>query len=244
MGGIEEKRYNTTEQAKENACLFKLMGETDDVLEKKEIREKIILLNAPLVKALLWRWLKCDNSRSRIRGIHSLKDFENEGMIGLIKAVDTFDITKNAQFSTYAYHMIRCEFHTCYNKLIFIYTRAEMRKTSVEQGRETTRVEQESAMTDSELIALREVKDTNQKDMLSLLIEYETPKVETMIKQVDERQSMLRYRVFKEYYMPEKNKANETLRTLGGKYNVSHEAIRLWLNECIYDLRKLNMIKV
>lgn len=69
-------------------------------LPNKEIREKIINHNLKLVLSIVKRY--------KNRNV-DLDDLFQVGCIGLIKAIDNFDVNRNIQFSTYAYHFISGE---------------------------------------------------------------------------------------------------------------------------------------
>lgn len=64
---------------------------------RTDLREKFLLANARLVLSAVQRF---DNTRE------SPDDLFQVGMIGLIKALDNFDVTLNVRFSTYAIPMI------------------------------------------------------------------------------------------------------------------------------------------
>lgn len=64
---------------------------------KEELKEEFIKCNLRLVLSLVKRF----NSRT-----DNVDDLFQVGVVGLIKAIDNFDITQNVQFSTYAVPMI------------------------------------------------------------------------------------------------------------------------------------------
>ena len=66
----------------------------------KEAREQLVQKNIGLVKSIV--------SRYTARGVEK-EDLIQIGMIGLIKAIDNFDLEQNVQFSTYAVPMIMGE---------------------------------------------------------------------------------------------------------------------------------------
>ena len=72
-------------------------AETRALLEKarggdREAREKLIAGNLRLVLSVVQRFAGCGES---------MDDLFQVGVIGLIKAVDAFDLGQNVQFSTY-----------------------------------------------------------------------------------------------------------------------------------------------
>lgn len=69
----------------------------------KESKEKIILANVKLVYSTLKRFKGIENEQD---------DLFQIGIIGLIKAIDRFDVTKNVAFSTYAVPTIIGEIKT------------------------------------------------------------------------------------------------------------------------------------
>lgn len=66
----------------------------------EEIRNKIICYNVKLVVAVAKKILKTNNKMS-------FDDMINEGVIGLIRAIEKFDYTRGYKFSTYAFQWIR-----------------------------------------------------------------------------------------------------------------------------------------
>lgn len=71
------------------------------------VRETIILHNLRLVLYVVYKY---------IRNKNDLEEFFSIGLIGLIKAVDTYDISKNVEFSSYANCCIQNEFHMFFRK--------------------------------------------------------------------------------------------------------------------------------
>lgn len=71
------------------------------------VRETIILHNLRLVLYVVYKY---------IRNKNDLDEFFSVGLIGLIKAVDTYDISKNVEFSSYANCCIQNEFHLFFRK--------------------------------------------------------------------------------------------------------------------------------
>lgn len=69
------------------------------------IREQIVEQNAKLVRSIANKFNPDD------------EDVYSEGMIGLIKAIDKFDCSKNIKFSTFAYHYIRGAIRDYYNRI-------------------------------------------------------------------------------------------------------------------------------
>ena len=65
----------------------------------KEVREKIISGNLRLLLSVIQRF----GGRGE-----NADDLFQIGCVGLIKAIDNFDITRDVQFSTYGVSMIMC----------------------------------------------------------------------------------------------------------------------------------------
>ena len=78
----------------EERALFARYGETHDPM----VRERLILANTRLVRAVARRY--------RTRGM-TVEDLEMEGMVGLMRAVEKFDVARGFKFSTYATTWIR-----------------------------------------------------------------------------------------------------------------------------------------
>ena len=68
------------------------------VQEGQEAREKLAQANLPLVISIAKKFLHC--------GI-PLEDLVQEGMVGLLRAIDRYDYKRGVKFSTYAYWWIR-----------------------------------------------------------------------------------------------------------------------------------------
>lgn len=97
------KNYELEQQ---NRALFIEYHGSDE--QKSEIaRKKIILTNEGLIRTIAKKY---ENS-----GVQDC-DLIQEGYVGLIKAVDSFDCTRGVKFSTYAYPLIRKEISRFYSK--------------------------------------------------------------------------------------------------------------------------------
>lgn len=70
---------------------------------KDECREKIIIGHIPLVKHLVYNYFKSSFNSS------SFEDLVEFGIIGLMKAIDYYNPSKNAKFSTFAYICVKSE---------------------------------------------------------------------------------------------------------------------------------------
>lgn len=83
------KKYMTNEE------LIALYQKNKDL----NLRNRIILNNIGLVYSA---------AKKKVKGYTSftMEDLVQEGIIGMIKSIDRFDIAKNASFSTYAYYWI------------------------------------------------------------------------------------------------------------------------------------------
>ena len=71
---------------------------------KEELKEEFIKCNLRLVLSLVKRF----NSRT-----DNVDDLFQVGVVGLIKAIDNFDVSQNVQCSTYAVPMIVGEIKRC-----------------------------------------------------------------------------------------------------------------------------------
>ncbi len=79
--------------SEEEKALFALLSNPDPNI-CKSARDRLILCNLRLVRSIAWKYSK--NSRL------SFEDLMEEGIAGLFKAIDNFDISKENKFSTYA----------------------------------------------------------------------------------------------------------------------------------------------
>lgn len=71
-------------------------------------KELILAANWSLVKTLALKYYTVSDD---------LEDKEQNAVIGLLKAINTYDWTRNIRFSTYAYKVISYHLNTCYKKL-------------------------------------------------------------------------------------------------------------------------------
>ncbi|HSN05959.1 MAG TPA: RNA polymerase sigma factor SigF [Candidatus Angelobacter sp.] len=99
-GGGEENvdtgapsRWGDAERERERELVAILASTEPDDPEHRRAREELVTLNLPLVQFLARRF--------RDRG-EPLEDLVQVGTIGLIKAVDRFDVDRGVEFSTYA----------------------------------------------------------------------------------------------------------------------------------------------
>ena len=93
----EIRRIDLLEPEQERMAFISYVNETDPV-RKQEIKDFLINSNLRLVISVAKKYQN--------RGL-SLLDLIQEGNIGLIKAVEKFDVTRNTKFSTYAVWWIR-----------------------------------------------------------------------------------------------------------------------------------------
>jgi RNA polymerase primary sigma factor len=91
---------NNKEIYKNNEELFQLYNSAIDEQEKLKVRNQIIENNQKMV------W-KITMSYKNIESSYDLDDIFQEGIIGLIKAIEHFDVSLGYKFSTYAYYWIR-----------------------------------------------------------------------------------------------------------------------------------------
>jgi RNA polymerase sigma-B factor len=78
---------------RERDLLTELSGLGPDDARRPAVRDELVTMHLPLVQHLARRY--------RDRG-ESLDDLVQVGTVGLIKAVDGFDVTRDVEFSTYA----------------------------------------------------------------------------------------------------------------------------------------------
>ncbi|MDR3353851.1 MAG: sigma-70 family RNA polymerase sigma factor [Synergistaceae bacterium] len=88
----DEKSVSSMDPAEER-MLWDLVGVGDD-----ESRERIIMAYRPMVFWLAQKFRAPYNS---------YPDLVQEGMVGLISAVDNFDVSRSNRFITYAYYKVR-----------------------------------------------------------------------------------------------------------------------------------------
>ena len=89
--GVDTSKLPKLSQKKQMEMLYKIKnGET-------QYKDEFIEANLRLVLSLIKKF----NNRGE-----NINDIFQVGVVGLIKAIDNFDITQNVQFSTYAVPMI------------------------------------------------------------------------------------------------------------------------------------------
>lgn len=96
--------YNKVEICGVNTAKLKVLKEAEKIQLLKQVkqgdygaRDKLIEGNLRLVLSVIQRFVNRNEN---------LDDLFQVGCIGLIKAIDNFDITQNVRFSTYAVPMI------------------------------------------------------------------------------------------------------------------------------------------
>ena len=90
--------YSVLTKNQEEALFLKLLS--SDEGERKNARYKIILSNMKLVSSIALKHLK------KNQDILPFEDLVSYGIVGLISAVDKFDVSLGVKFSTYASHRI------------------------------------------------------------------------------------------------------------------------------------------
>ena len=95
----ESKTNRASDKFKINDELLKESRSTDEATSRRAY-ERLVELNTGLVKSIAVRFLN--------RGIE-LEDLIQIGMLGLIKAIDGFDFSRECSFSTYALPVISGE---------------------------------------------------------------------------------------------------------------------------------------
>jgi RNA polymerase sigma factor (sigma-70 family) len=83
----------------EEIAIFEAMEESSDPDEIKQLRDKMITHNGRLVASVALRYKNHYDLRPR--------ELAQEGVIGLIRAIDKFDYKRGYKFSTYAIYWIR-----------------------------------------------------------------------------------------------------------------------------------------
>lgn len=89
------KQFKISKKYMSNEELIVLYQKNKDL----NLRNRIILNNIGLVYSAAKKKVKNNTS-------FTMEDLIQEGIIGMIKSIERFDITKNASFSTYAYYWI------------------------------------------------------------------------------------------------------------------------------------------
>lgn len=92
---INAKAFNLYENHMSNEEMIVIYQQNKDL----NLRNRIIINNMGLVYSAAKRKIKSNTS-------FTIEDLVQEGIIGMIKSIEKFDITKNASFSTYAYYWI------------------------------------------------------------------------------------------------------------------------------------------
>jgi len=92
---INAKQHKVNNNYMSNEELIALYQENRDL----SIRNRIILNNIGLVYSAAKKKVKSNTS-------FTIEDLVQEGIIGMIKSIEKFDITKNVSFSTYDYYWI------------------------------------------------------------------------------------------------------------------------------------------
>lgn len=96
----------------------------DILLEAREARQALITSNVKLVASIAKKWVNMSRKKSSITGqiygaigggwdIPSYDELLQEGILGLIRAVDKFDSTRKLRFSTYATYWIQSYIRDC-----------------------------------------------------------------------------------------------------------------------------------
>lgn len=86
-------RWGSEQRTHEHELLARLSTLDAEEPERRQIRDELVVMHLPLVEHLAHRY--------RDRG-ESVDDLVQVGTIGLIKAIDNFDVDRGAELSTYA----------------------------------------------------------------------------------------------------------------------------------------------
>jgi RNA polymerase primary sigma factor len=96
----------------------------DILLEAREARQALITSNVKLVASIAKTWINMSRKKSSTTGqiygaigggwdVPSYDELLQEGILGLIRAVDKFDATRKLRFSTYATYWIQSYIRNC-----------------------------------------------------------------------------------------------------------------------------------
>lgn len=96
----------------------------DILLEAREARQTLITSNVKLVASIAKTWINMSRKKSSSMGqiygaigdgwdVPSYDELLQEGILGLIRAVDKFDATRKLRFSTYATYWIQSYIRNC-----------------------------------------------------------------------------------------------------------------------------------
>ncbi|MDA2567000.1 sigma-70 family RNA polymerase sigma factor [Bacillus cereus] len=91
---------NDLNSFKDNKLLFEKSYQETEYEKQNQIKEQIITNNQKLVLKIAKKYVSISNSLK-------LEDLINEGNLGLIKAIERYDLSKGYEFSTYALPWIR-----------------------------------------------------------------------------------------------------------------------------------------
>jgi RNA polymerase sigma-B factor len=133
--------------------LVEMHGLDDDDPRRRQLRDQLVELHMPLVVYLAKRF----SGRNE-----PLSDLVQVGAIGLIKAIDRFEIERNLEFSTYATPTILGEIKRHFRDtgwLIHVPRRAQEMQTAVNAARADLSQELGRAPTVAELAARLEVAE-------------------------------------------------------------------------------------
>jgi len=97
----QDKESLKKEEINELWSTFHVLKNKEDCEEYKKVREKIIIHYLPFVRQIAGR------IAVKVGGFFSQEDLESYGIIGLMEAVDKFDIRFNVRFEAFAYHRIK-----------------------------------------------------------------------------------------------------------------------------------------
>ena len=98
---LKTKGFSGMYDTNELWSIFNQIKDKRDCEEYKEIRDRLIVHYLPLVKQA------ADKLSVKAHGVLSQEDLESCGIMGLIEAIDKFDVSFNVKFETFAYHRIR-----------------------------------------------------------------------------------------------------------------------------------------
>lgn len=157
-----------------------------DFRKKRVLHIKIVELTLPLVKKIV--------SSRTYSGLRIQEDLFQVGSIGLIKAIDFFDMNKNTKFQTYATYFIKGEIkHYLRDKISFIKPPRELQELSYKISQVARELNEEGKDgTSIELIAEKSGLSVQKiEEVLSMGIGQEILSLDQSIQNEDEDYSLI-----------------------------------------------------
>lgn len=92
---LEKKHKNITKTNKELFAAYNKAKQINDKTNSSKLREELIRINSPLVLHVVHKYYH------NVLNHHDPEDLVQEGLIGLMNAIEAYDVEKGYQFSTY-----------------------------------------------------------------------------------------------------------------------------------------------